>query len=141
MPVSRLMILLTLSAVVGALPVLPVPAIAQPATAPAPAADPGLPQVVPAWQRNQVVLFSTGAGAAVGVIVADIVTSGALLSPLGLPGAAALLTLGGAATAAPTYTIAQRILAGVGTVAAAAGGGYIGSYLARARPDIIRLDE
>ncbi|MEA2738486.1 MAG: hypothetical protein QOH05_1793 [Acetobacteraceae bacterium] len=108
-----------------------------------PSTLPPLPPVIPASERNQMVLLSTGAGAAIGVIVVDLVTGGLLLSPLGVPGAAALLTVGGggAAVAAPTYSIAQRVLAGIATMAAAAGGGYLGAYVARSRPDFIRLGD
>jgi hypothetical protein len=88
------------------------------------------------------VLVATGAGAAVGVILADLVTGGLLLAPLGVPSAATLVGFGGAAgVAAPTYSVAQRLLAGVASIAAAIGGGYVGGYVARSRPDLVGLQE
>ncbi len=61
-----------------------------------------------------------------------------LLAPLGVPN---VLSLGGAAVgaAAPTYSIAQRLFAGVASIAAAVSGGYIGGYFARAHPDLVGL--
>jgi xanthosine utilization system XapX-like protein len=106
-----------------------------------PSTLPALPPIVPAAQREQMALVATGAGAAVGVMLADIVTGGLLLAPLGVPSAVSLVGLGGAAVAAPTYSLAQRVLAGVASVAAAIGGGYVGSYLARSRPDLVGLQE
>jgi hypothetical protein len=109
---------------------------------------PPLPPIIPASERNRLVLLSTGAGAAFGVILVDLVTGGLLLAPLGVPGAAALFTAGGGAAAtaaaaavAPVYSIAQRVLAGVATMAAAGGGGYFGAYVARSRPDFIRIGD
>lgn len=130
----------------AALPWVPSMAVAQqsaPALSVDPADLPPLPPIVSAAERNQFVLLATGAGATMGVIAVEIITGGMLLSPLGLPSAAALLTLGGGgvAIAAPTYTIAQRLLAGVATAAAAMGGGYFGGYIARSQPDFLRLDE
>jgi hypothetical protein len=141
--------LLTVSVFTALLPLLPVTAAAQ--QAPLQQAEsmprldqsqlPPLPPVIPAAERNRLVLLATGAGAAIGVIVVDLVTGGMLLSPLGLPGAAAILTFGGggAAVAAPTYSIAERLFASVATVGAAVGGGYVGAYVGKARPDIIRV--
>jgi hypothetical protein len=134
-------------AVVTALPVLPQPALAQDAPKPSLSVDtsklPPLPPIVPAEQREQMVLVATGAGAAIGVILADIVTGGLLLAPLGIPSAASLVSFGGgaAAVAPPTYSVAQRLLAGVASIAAAVGGGYLGGYVARSRPDLVGLQE
>jgi xanthosine utilization system XapX-like protein len=102
---------------------------------------PALPPIVPAAQREQMALVATGAGAAVGVLLVDIVTGGLLLAPLGVPSAVSLVGFGGAAVAAPTYSVAQRMLAAVASVATAFGGGYIGRYLASSRPDLIGLQE
>jgi hypothetical protein len=102
---------------------------------------PALPPIVSAAQRDQMVFVATGAGAAVGVLVVDLVTGGLLLAPLGVPSAVSLVGFGGAAVAAPTYSVAQRVLAGVASVATAVGGGYIGRYLASSRPDLIGLQE
>ena len=135
------------AAIATILPVVPRSALAQDAAKPGLSIDPSklppLPPIVPAEQREQVVLMATGAGAAVGVILADIVTGGLLLAPLGVPSAAALVGLGGggAAAAAPTYSVAQRLLAGVASIAAAVGGGYVGGYVARSRPDLVGLQE
>ncbi len=117
---------------------------------------PPLPPVVSADQRRRAALVATGAGAVIAVFLADIVTGGMLLAPLGVPSATSLFE-GGAATpavsamtatgaaaaaiAAPTYSVAQQVLAGVASFAAAVGGGYIGSYLGRARPDLVGLQE
>lgn len=136
-----LLILFSASIVAFTLPGFSRPAAAQSTPQTIAADDPGLPPVLPASQRNQYVKLSTGAGAILGVIVVDIVTGGMLLSPLGLPSAAALLTAEAVAAAPPTYSIAQRLFAGVATVAAVVGGGYFGSYLVRPSPDFIRLEE
>lgn len=136
-----LLIFFTTSMVAWALPGFSQPAAAQSLPQAILADDPGLPPVLPASQRNQYVKLSTGAGAVLGVIVVDIVTGGMLLSPLGLPSAAAFLTAEAMAAVPPTYSIAQRLFAGVASVAAAFGGGYFGSYLVRPSPDFIRLEE
>lgn len=150
--------LLAASVLTAAIPALPAPAAAQQQAAPAPApqkpADPllrvnpadlpPLPPVIPAAERQQMVLMASGAGAVIGVLVVDLVTGGLLLAPLGVPGATSFLSFGAggaAAAAAPTYTIAQRVLAGAATIASAVGGGYIGSYVAKSRPDYLRLGE
>jgi hypothetical protein len=87
------------------------------------------------------VLMASGAGAAIGILLADLVTGGLLLAPLGVPSASQLFVAAGAGAAAPTYSVAQRVLAGVATMAAAVGGGYLGGYVARSRPDFIRLGD
>jgi hypothetical protein len=117
---------------------------------------PPLPPVVPSDERRQAALIATGAGAAIGVLLADILTGGMLLAPLGVPSASALFSAQPAAVAAPavaatgaavtavavpTYTVAQELLAGVASFAAAVGGGYVGSYLARTRPDLVGLPQ
>jgi hypothetical protein len=118
---------------------------------------PPLPPLVSADQRRRAALIATGAGAVIAVFLADIVTGGMLLAPLGVPSATSLFESGAAAApaapamtatgtaavaiAAPTYTVAQQVLAGVASFAAAVGGGYIGSYLGRARPDLVGLQE
>lgn len=40
------------------------------------------------------VLMAAGAGAAIGVLVADLVTGGPVLAPLGVPGTSSLLSFG-----------------------------------------------
>jgi hypothetical protein len=102
---------------------------------------PALPPIVSAAQRDQMVFVATGAGAAIGLMAVDLVTGGLLLAPLGVPSAVSLVGFGGAAVAAPTYSVAQRVLAGVASVATAVAGGYIGRYLASSRPDLIGLQE
>jgi hypothetical protein len=118
---------------------------------------PPLPPVVPADERRQAALIATGAGAAIGILVADILTGGVLLAPLGLPSAStffsaepavaaaapagAVAGVAPAAIAGPTYSLAQQLLAGVASFAAAVGGGYVGSYVARAHPDLVGLPE
>jgi hypothetical protein len=94
--------------------------------------------VAPA-ERNKAKLFATGAGAAVGIVVVDVLSGGLLLAPLGLPafgelfgaGARAPAPVGAVVAAVPevTYSISQRVLAAVGTMAAALGGGYLGPRL------------
>ena len=76
-----------------------------------------------------------GTGAVIGVVLADIVSGGALLAPLGAPstwsvvgGRTATAAAGGAAAG---YSLAQRIMAAVATATAAVLGGYIVEYLAR----------
>lgn len=140
--------LLVASALATALPVVPNSALAQappakPILSVDPAQLPPIPPVIPEAQREQAVLVAAGAGAAVGVILADIVTGGLLLAPLGVPSAVSLVGLGGGAAgaAAPVYSVAQRFFAGVATIAVAIGGGYIGGYVARSRPDIVGLQE
>lgn len=140
--------LLVASALASVLPVVPNSALAQAPAKPSLSVDasqlPPIPPVIPEAEREQAVLVATGAGAAVGVILADIVTGGLLLAPLGVPSAASLVGLGGggaAAAAAPVYSAAQRFFAGVATIAVAVGGGYIGGYVARSRPDIVGLQE
>ena len=109
---------------------------------------PPLPPVVPADERRQAALIATGAGAAIGILLADILTGGVLLAPLGLPSASTMFSAEPAAAAAapaavvgPTYSVAQQLLAGVASFAAAVGGGYVGSYVARAHPDLVGLPE
>lgn len=102
---------------------------------------PPLPPVVSAEKRSRYVWVSTGAGAVIGVLLADIVTGGILMAPLGLPSAAAFLIAGAPEIAPPTYSIAQRLLAGVATIAAVAGGGYVGKSLAKPAPDFLRLEK
>ena len=139
--------LLMASALASALPVVPNSALAQAPTKPTLSVDPSqlppIPPVIPAAQREQAVLVATGAGAAIGVILADIVTGGLLLAPLGVPSAVSLVGLGGGAAgaAAPVYSAAQRFFAGIATIAVAVGGGYFGGYVARSRPDIVGLQE
>jgi len=143
---------LILASLAASMPGLPRGALAQqtPAAPPAEAPQlrvdlsqlPPLPPVIPSSERQQMVLMATGAGAAIGILVVDLVSGGLLLAPLGIPGADALLRLGaggGAAVAAPTYSIVQRGLAVIATAASAIGGGYIGSYVAKSRPDFVRL--
>jgi hypothetical protein len=142
----RITTVLMASALAAALPVMPRTALAQGTSQPSVSVDtsklPSLPPIVPAEQREQMVLVATGAGAAIGVILADMVTGGLLLAPLGVPSAATLVGFGGgAAVAPPTYSIAQRLLAGVASIAAAVAGGYVGGYVARARPDLVGLQE
>jgi hypothetical protein len=137
-----LLVLCTALFVVSALPGLSAPAAAQSRPdAAAMADDPGLPQVVPTSRRNRYVGLSTAGGAVLGVILVDIVAGGILLSPLGLPSAAALVSVEAAAAARPTYLLVQRLFAGVATAAAAVGGGYVGSRVARPGPDFLRLEE
>lgn len=154
---STIATMLVATALATAAPIVPRPALAQTAptqSAPTqsapnpsvptvtlnfdPAQLPPLPPIIPAARRDQTVLIATGAGAAIGVIIADLVTGGMLLAPLGVPN---VLSLGGAAVgaAAPTYSIAQRLFAGVASIAAAISGGYIGGYFARAHPDLVGL--
>jgi hypothetical protein len=113
---------------------------------------PPMPTVVSAEQRRQEALVATGAGASIAILLADLLTGGMLLAPLGIPSAASLFGAGAAAPAAvavaavpaavpaavdlvPTYTVSQQLLAGIGTFAAAVGGGYIGGYLAGTHAD------
>lgn len=140
-------VLLALPVLAGLMVAASPAATAQGVNLPAAVTDPEdlprLPPVVPEKQRTRYVWLATGAGAAIGVIVADVVTGGLLLSPLGFPSAAVALTLeaAGPAIAPPTYSIGQRLLAGVATVAAAVGGGYLGSYLGQPGPDFMGIDE
>ena len=142
---------LILASLAASMPSLPRNALAQqnsaapPPDAPYLRVDPSqlppLPPVIPSSERQQMVLMATGAGAAIGILVVDLVSGGLLLAPLGIPGADALLRLGagGGAVAAPTYSFVQRGLAVIATAASAIGGGYIGSYVAKSRPDFVRL--
>jgi hypothetical protein len=130
--------LLAISVLTAAVPLAAGTAIAQPVQPERPAVPATLPPIIPIAPRSQMVVLASGAGAVIGVLATDIVTGGMLLSPLGLPSAAAFLTLGGTA---PTYSIVQRVFAGIAVVAAAAGGGYLGNYVGRSRPDIVRLDD
>ena len=81
-------------------------------------------------ERNRSVLLATGAGAAMGILAADLATGGLLLAPLGVPAVGTWFG-GGVAIAAPTYSLAQRLFAGVATLAAGIGGGYLGGFTAR----------
>ena len=124
-----------------------------PAAVPQPAAGPQLqvdraqlpppPSFVAPAKRSKMLLLETGVGAVAGIVVVDVATGGLLLAPLGLPSFASLF--GSAAAAAPVaapaagaaavaaepagYTIAQRLLAGVGTMASALAGGYLAPLL------------
>lgn len=91
---------------------------------------PSMPLRVQREERNRSVLMGTGAGAAVGILAADLITGGLLLAPLGIPAVGTWLG-GGVAIAAPTYSLAQRVFAGVATLAAGIGGGYLGGLVAR----------
>lgn len=91
---------------------------------------PSMPLRAQRDERNRSVLLATGAGAAMGILAADLVTGGLLLAPLGVPAVGTWLG-GGAAIAAPTYSLAQRFLAGVATLTAGIGGGYLGGFTAR----------
>ena len=84
--------------------------------------------------RNRAVLIATGAGAAVGILAADILTGGILLAPLGIPSVSAWFGAA-AAVPAPTYTLGQRVVAGVATLAAGMRGGYLGGLSAREQSD------
>jgi hypothetical protein len=76
-------------------------------------------------------LVGTGAGAVVGILAADLLTGGLLLAPLGVPSVSSWLGGGAALVAPPTYSLAQRALAGVATLAAGIGGGYLGGIVGR----------
>lgn len=98
---------------------------------------PPLPPVYSQVERTQHSLVAAGVGAVGGVVIADVVTGGLLLAPLGLPTFATLLgggppaaAAGAAAVPAPTYTLVQQVLAGVASMVAALGGGYIGMRIA-----------
>jgi len=116
-----------------------------------PAQLPPLPHIVPSGKQDQMALVATGAGAAIAVILADIVTGGLLLAPLGVTGTGSLLGLGGAApataaaaaaaAAAPVYSVAQRLISGIITIAVAWGGGYLGGHIARTHPELLGLQE
>jgi len=156
---STIAVLLVAATVATVVPVAPRAALAQDAAKPAPspaltvdpAQLPPLPRVIPAGRQEQMILVATGAGAAITVILADILTGGLLLAPLGVPGTGSLLGLSGgtpatvaaaaAAAAAPVYSVTQRLIAGIVTIAAAWGGGYLGGYLARTHPDLLGLQQ
>jgi len=92
-----------------------------------------LPRQVPGTQhenRQRGMLMGTGAGAVIGILAADLLSGGLLLAPLGVPSVSSWLG-GGAALAPPTYSLAQRALAGVATLAAGVGGGYLGGIVGR----------
>jgi hypothetical protein len=93
---------------------------------------PPLLVVQPKSERDRQSLVAAGAGAIVGIVAVDVVTGGLLLAPLGLPSFSSLFGGGGAAVAvpAPTYTVVQQITAGLSTMVAALGGGYVGMLVA-----------
>lgn len=103
---------------------------------------PPLPPIYSKVERTQRSLVAAGVGAVGGVVIADAVTGGLLLAPLGLPTFATLFgggtaaavpgaaAAGAAAVPAPTYTLVQQVLAGVASMVAALGGGYIGMRIA-----------
>jgi hypothetical protein len=137
---------LTASVLAGLLPMVPATALAQATPGPTlridPAQLPALAPVVPMPPRNPRVPIATVAGAAISVLAVDLVTGGMLLTPLGLPAAATILSFGGgAAVAAPAYTLTERLVALVITISAAAGGGYLGAYLAEPHPEFVGLSE
>lgn len=87
--------------------------------------------VQPKAERDRQSLVAAGVGAVAGIVVVDVVTGGLALAPLGLPTFASLTAPAGAAPAAPvTYTMIQQILAGLTTMVAALGGGYVGMLVA-----------
>jgi hypothetical protein len=93
-----------------------------------------LPPLVPTTQhegRARGMLIGTGAGAVIGILAADLLTGGLLLAPLGVPSVSSWLGGGAALAAPPTYSLAQRALAGVATLAAGVGGGYLGGLVGR----------
>jgi hypothetical protein len=102
---------------------------------------PEVPQVQSKLERERQTLLAAGIGGVLGIVAADVLTGGLLLAPLGLPTFSALVGGGAAATpaaaaapavavAAPTYTVAQQVLAGMTSMLAALGGGYIGTQVA-----------
>jgi hypothetical protein len=94
---------------------------------------PPLMIVQPKTERDRQSLIAAGAGAIIGIVAADVVTGGLLLAPLGLPTFSSLVGGGAAAAApavAPTYTVVQQITAGLSTLVAALGGGYVGMLVA-----------
>ncbi len=119
-------------------------ALALPAVQPRPAAagearpdfsvDPGSlpapPQILTRAERDQQAMVAAATGAVAGIVVADVLTGGLLLAPLGLPAFATLMGGGAAAVPAPTYTVVQQVLAGVASLTAALGGGYVGMRVA-----------
>lgn len=112
----------------AAAPALPPPAL--------PPVDRGLLPEPPRFEsledRSKLKLFATGAGAMVGIVVVDAASGGLLLAPLGLPSLGGAFSAAGAtAAAAPevAYTLSQRALAAVATVAVALGGAYLGPTL------------
>jgi hypothetical protein len=127
------------------LSLVPSGALAQDVAKPAPHFDPSqlppLPPVVPVEQRQRTLVVSEGAGAVFGVLLVDFVSGGLLLTPLGVPSAATLFSAASPAIVQPAYTVTQQALAGLATFAAAMGGGYVGSYFGRARPDLVGLPQ
>jgi hypothetical protein len=95
---------------------------------------PPLLLVQPKAERDQQSLLAAGVGAVAGIVVVDVVTGGLALAPLGLPTFASLtaapVAAGAAAPAPVTYTLVQQVLAGVTTMVATLGGGYIGMLVA-----------
>ncbi len=95
---------------------------------------PALPMLYSKAERTQRSLLAGGIGAVGGIVIADVITGGLLLAPLGLPTIAALSGAApapaGAAAAAPTYSFIQQVMAGVASLVAALGGGYIGMHVA-----------
>lgn len=91
---------------------------------------PALPTPELREERSRAVLMASGAGAVMGILAADLVTGGILLAPLGVPSVAAWFNAV-AALPPPTYSLAQRALAGVATLAAGVGGGYLGVIAVR----------
>lgn len=88
--------------------------------------------------RSRPMLLGTGAGAVLGILAADLLTGGLLLAPLGVPAVATWLGAGAALAAPPTYSLAQRLLAGVATLAAGVGGGYLGGIVGRQQQQPLR---
>jgi hypothetical protein len=91
---------------------------------------PPLIMVQPKSERDRQSLIAAGAGAVIGIVAVDVVTGGLALAPLGLPTFASLTGGGAAAAPAPTYTLVQQVLAGLTTMVAALGGGYVGMVVA-----------
>lgn len=115
-------------------------AVAQTAqTAPTPGLELNLSEL-PASPNQQLkpapnLALLMGTGAVIGVVLADVVSGGALLAPLGAPSTWSVFGGGPANAAAGAasagYSVAQRILAAVATGTAAVLGGYIFEYRAR----------
>jgi hypothetical protein len=132
---------------------------------------PPLRPIVVTTERKPISILAGGIGAAVGIIVVDAIVGGLLLPPLGLPSGAVILGLAGAAAEAPaaaaaapvaaaagaapavaavraalpavvpSFTVAERLFAVVGSIASGVGGGYLGTWLVRPTPDFVGLSE
>ncbi len=156
---STIAVLLMAATVASGVPAVPSVALAQDAAKPTiapmlsidPAQLPPLPRVVPAGRQEQMILVATGAGAAITVILVDVISGGLLLAPLGVTGSGSLFGFGGgaaplsaaaaaaAAAAVPVYTVSQRLISGIVTIAIAWGGGYLGGHLASTHPELLGL--